>query len=99
MKEKKILLLRICWPWFKDLVDWKTKWRYREVKKYWETRLLEKDWTPKTFDEINIKNWYKTDSPLAIVEFKWNHWIFEFEWKQQFKLELGKVKEILNYEI
>ena len=53
--KKKILLLRICAPWFKDMIEWKTKWRYREVKPYWETRLLEKDWTPKTFDEVHIK--------------------------------------------
>jgi hypothetical protein len=97
--EKKILLLRICWPWFKDLVAGKTKYRFREVKKYWETRLLEKNWNYKEFDEVHIKNWYKSDSPMAIVEFKWNHWIFEHEWKQQFKLELWKIKEILNYEI
>jgi hypothetical protein len=97
--EKKILLLRICAPWFKDLIEWKTKWRYREVKKYWETRLLEKDWTPKTFDEVHIKNWYKSDSPMCILEFKWNHWIFEHEWKPHFKLELGNIIKILNYEI
>ncbi len=99
MKEKNILLLRICWDWFKDLVAWKTKYRFREVKKYWETRLLEKDWTPKSFDEVHIKNWYKVDSPLAIVEFKGNLWIFEYEWKPHFKLELGKILEIQNYEI
>ena len=98
MKEKKILLLRICKPWFADLIDWKTKYRFREVKKYWETRLLEKDWTPKDFDEVHIKNWYKSDSPLAIVEFKWNHWIFEHEWKPHFKLELWKVVSVENFE-
>ncbi len=98
MKNKQILLLRICWPWFKDLINWKTKYRYREVKPYWETRLLKKDWTPKEFDEVHIKNWYKTNSPLAIVEFKWNLWIFEHEWKPHFKLELWKILEVQNYE-
>jgi len=97
MKDKKILLLRICKPWFKDLIDWKTKYRFREVKKYWETRLLEKNWDFKEFDEVHIKNWYSADSPLAIVEFKWNKWIFEHEWKPHFKLELGKILEINNY--
>jgi len=96
--EKQILLLRICWPWFKDLIDWKTKRRYREVKKYWESRILDKDWNPKHFDEVHIKNWYKEDSPMAIVEFKWNHWIVEHEWKQCFKLELWKIIEVKNYE-
>ena len=97
MSDKKILLLRICKPWFKDLIAGKTKYRFREVKKYWETRLLKKNWDYKEFDEVHIKNWYKSDSPMAIVEFKWNHWIFEHEWKPHFKLELGKIIEVLNY--
>lgn len=98
MKKKQILLLRICADWFKDLVAWKAKIRYREVKKYWETRLLEKNWTPKIFDEVHIKNWYKETSPMVIMEFKANHWIFEHEWLQQFKLELWEILEIKNVE-
>ncbi len=96
MSDKKILLLRICWPGFKDLIAWKTKFRYREVKPYWETRILEKNWDPKDFDEIHIKNWYKETSPMAILEFGKFHWIIEHEWKQCFKIELGKILEIKN---
>jgi hypothetical protein len=70
MPEKKILLLRICKDGFQKLIDGEIQFRYREVKKYWENRLLEKDGTPKTFDEVHVKNGYKADSPLARVEFK-----------------------------
>ncbi len=98
MREKKILLLRICWEWFKDLIVWKIQYRFREVKKYWETRLLEKNWDYKEFDEVHVKNWYKSDSPMARVEWKWNLWIFEHEWKDCFKLELGEILEVKNYE-
>lgn len=98
MKEKQILLLRICAEWFKDLIAWKAKIRYREVKPYWETRILEKNWDPKFFDEVHIKNWYKETSPMIIMQFKWMHWIEEHEWKDCFKIELWNILEIKNVE-
>ena len=52
---KKVLLLRTCSKWFKKLVNWQVKYKYRELKTYWESRLLNKDWTPKDFDEVHIK--------------------------------------------
>jgi hypothetical protein len=96
MAEKKILLLRTCKKDFKKLVNKELTKRYLEVKKYWETRVLEKDWTPKTFDEVHIKNWYSSDSPEIILEFKANNWIVEYEWKQCFKIELWNILEIKN---
>jgi len=97
MKNKKVLLLRTCGKWFEKLINWKVKYKFREVKPFWESRLLEKDWTPKDFDEIHIKNWYRQDSPLIIFKFNWNLWIFEHEWKPHFKLELWKIIDVLNY--
>lgn len=94
---KKILLLRTCSKWFEKLVNWKTKYKFREVKPYWESRLLEKNWNPKNFNEIHIKNWYKKDSPIIKFEFWWIEWIFEHENKQCFKIKLWKQLEILNY--
>jgi len=96
MNEKKILLLRICAEWFKDLSEWNAKIRYREVKPYWEKRILEKDWNPKNFDEVHIKNWYKKDSPMIIMNFKKFHWIVDYEWKKCFKIELWDVLGIEN---
>ncbi len=97
MPEKKILLLRSCKDDFAKIVSWEMKFRYLEVKKYWESRVLEQDGVPKIFDEIHIKNGYSSDSPLAIVEFKGNLGIFEHEGKDCFKIELGKVLEVRNY--
>ncbi len=96
MKKKKILLLRICKDGFEKLIAWEIQFRYREVKKYWETRLLDANGAPKEFDEVHIKNGYKSDSPLAIVEFKANHGVFEYEGKDCFKIELGQVLEVQN---
>ncbi len=99
MNNKKILTLRICRPWFEKLIAWETKYRYREVKKYWEIRLLDKEWYPKEFDEIHIKNWYNENSPVAIIEFWWIEWVFEHEWKDCFKIKLWKIIEIKNFNI
>ena len=97
MKEKKILTLRCCKHDFEQIVkNWEI-FRYLEVKKYWESRVLEKDWTPKSFDLIHLKNGYSSDSPLAIIEFKWNNWTIEKEWINYFKIELGEILEINNY--
>ncbi|MFC1798119.1 hypothetical protein ACFLY2_03275 [Patescibacteria group bacterium] len=40
---KKILLLRTCKKDFARLINKELTERYLEVKKYWETRVLEKD--------------------------------------------------------
>jgi len=41
--EKKVLLLRTCKKDFARLINKKLTERYLEVKKYWETRVLEKN--------------------------------------------------------
>ena len=97
--EKKVLTLRCCKHDFTEIVKKWAKFRFLEVKKYWESRILEKNWTPKEFDLIHLKNWYSSDSPLAIIEFKWNIWIFKYEWKDCFKIWLGKVLSLENFEI
>ena len=41
MKEEKILTFRTCKEGFEKLVsEWKCEYKYREVKKFWESRLL-----------------------------------------------------------
>jgi len=95
--EEKTLILRCCKHDFNEIVNNWAKFRYLEVKKYWESRVLEKDWTPKYFDVIKLQNWYSSDSPQAIIEFKWNKWVVEHDWKQCFKIELWNILEIKNY--
>lgn len=96
MKDKKILLLRTCKNDFEKLKSWEMTSRYLEVKKYWETRVLEKDWAPKIFDEVHIKNGYNSDSPEIIFKFDKNAWVIDYDWKECFKIDLGEILEINN---
>lgn len=95
--EKKVLILRCCKKDFEKIVENWEKFRYLEVKKYWESRVLEKNWDYKDFDLINLKNWYSWDSPLAVIRFIWNNWIVNKDWIDYFEIELGEIKEVLNY--
>ena len=96
-KEKKVLILRTCKEWLEKLVNWEVNSRYREAKPFWESRLFDKEWKPKEFDEVHVINWYKSDSPTVILEFWWISWIEEFNWKKCFKINLWKIIEIRNY--
>ncbi len=96
-KNKKTLILRTCKIGFEKLASQKLTYKYREVKDYWKSRLIDRKWIPKIFDEIHIKNWYKTDSPLIIFEFWGIEWISKYEWKECFKIKLGKLIRIKNY--
>lgn len=96
MENKKILLLRTCKKDFDKLKSGEIISRYLEVKKYWETRVLEKDWTPKSFDLVCIKNWYSKDSPEIIFKFWKNAWIVDYEWKECFKINLWEIVEVNN---
>ena len=71
--------------------------RYREAKPFWESRLFEKDGTPKKFDVVHIVNGYKGTSPTAVMEYRGILGIEEFNGKECFKLGLGKILEIKNY--
>jgi len=97
MENKKILLLRCCKHDFSEIVDKWVKFRYLEVKKYWESRVLEKNWDYKDFDLIKLQNWYSSDSPQAIIKFIWNNWIIEKEWINYFEIEMGEIVELNNY--
>lgn len=95
--DKKILTLRTCKNDFEKLANSEIKSRFLEVKKYWESRVLEKDWSPKVFDEILIKNWYSSDSPTIIAKFWWNKWIVEENWINYFEIWIWEILEISNY--
>lgn len=97
MKEKKILLLRCCKNDFEKIVKKWEKYRYLEVKKYWESRVLEKNWDYKNFDLIKLQNWYNSNSPQAIIKFNSNNWIVNKEWINYFEVELWEILEVLDY--
>ena len=97
-KEKRTLQLRCCKKDFEELVSWKQTERFLEVKKYWESRVLETNWDYKVFDQVSIKNWYPADAPEIIFKFKANVWIEQNWWKDCFKIELWEILEIKNYD-
>ncbi|RAL56576.1 hypothetical protein BLD25_02850 [Candidatus Gracilibacteria bacterium GN02-872] len=96
-KEKKVLILRTCKEGLEKLVNGEINPRYREAKSFWESRLFDKEGKPKEFDEIHIINGYKSDSPTVILEFGGISGIEEFNGKNCFKINLGKIIEIRNY--
>lgn len=91
---KKILTFRVCAEWFTKLKNGIVENRFRENTKHWQSRLLDKEWNFKKFDEIEIINGYNKDSPRARVEFGWIQAIINAEWIPGFEIQLGKILEI-----
>ena len=92
-----ILTLRICNIGFRKLVKGEITYKYREVKPFRTSRLLNEKGEPKYFEEIHIKNGYQPNSPVAIYDF-WGVIGEEVhEGKLCYKIKLGKLKEIKNF--
>lgn len=58
-----ILYLTVKKKWFDLIASNVKKEEYREIKKYWKTRLFKKK-----FDAVQFKNGYSKDSPVVLVE-------------------------------
>jgi len=68
--------------YFDDIKSGKKKLEYRQIKRYWITRLGDigtkansnksdvVEFVPKRFDSIIFKNGYKKDAPTIVVECK-----------------------------
>ncbi|MBB1579206.1 MAG: hypothetical protein HG424_004470 [candidate division SR1 bacterium] len=97
-QNTQILTLRICNIGFKKLVNGEISNKYREVKPFRTSRLFEADGSPKNFSEIHIKNGYQPNSPLAIYDFGGIQGQELHEGKLCYKIKLGKLKEIRNFE-
>ena len=67
---KSILNLTIKKEWFELIIKGIKDVEYRDDKKYWERRLLDKTGKFKHFDLILFRNGYSPTSPQAIVECK-----------------------------
>jgi len=87
MKEKKILHLTLLRKWFDLIVSGKKTKEYRQVKPYWNKRLV-----GKKFDEIHFKNGYSKNAPFMRVE-----WKGMTKENEEYVIILGKVLEIKNY--
>ncbi len=86
--NKRILHLTLKKKWFDLIASGKKKVEYREVKPYWNKRLL-----GKVFDEIYFKNGYSKSSPFMRVEWKGMYSAVQAGKKCYF-IELGKVLEV-----
>ncbi len=61
--HKRILHLTLKKKWFDQIASGEKKEEYRDIKPYWESRFLGKE-----YDEIYFKNGYRKDSPFMRVE-------------------------------
>lgn len=67
MDEKKVLHLTLKKKWFDMIASGAKREEYREMKPYWNKRLL----CNKTqYDRILFRNGYNKDSPSFMIEFK-----------------------------
>ena len=86
MKEKRILHLTLLRKWFDLIASGKKTKEYREIKPYWNKRLVGKE-----FDEIHFKNGYSKNAPFMRVE-----WKGLTKENEEYAIILGNVLEIKN---
>lgn len=61
----KILHLTIKKQWFDMIASGRKREEYREIKRHWNSRLLNRD-----YDAVCFRNGYSKDSPKITVELK-----------------------------
>lgn len=59
----KILYLTLKKKWFDMILSGEKKEEYREIKPYWDKRLIVNNYT-----HVQFRNGYGCDSPLVVVE-------------------------------
>jgi hypothetical protein len=100
MNNVKILHLTIKKEWFNQILAGTKTSEFREIKKYWSNRLLNKDGTFKEYDVIYFKNGFNPDSPYLIIELNeiriFKEKISLFKSEKFYELVLGKILETGN---
>jgi hypothetical protein len=100
VENLKTLYLTLKKEWFDQIIAGTKTSEYREVKKYWNDRLLNPDGTFKKYDVIHFKNGYNPDSPFMIVELKeikiYKEKINWFKSNKYYELVLGDILETGN---
>lgn len=64
----RILHLTLTKHWFDLIKTGIKREEYREIKKYWHTRLFNIDSSPKIFDFIKFTNGYAKNSPFIYAK-------------------------------
>ncbi len=65
-----ILHLTLIKKWFDEILAGTKKFEYRDVKKYWTSRLFNEDGSVREYDVIYFRNGYSKDCRKMKVEFK-----------------------------
>ena len=86
MIQKSILHLTLLRKWFDLIASGEKTKEFRDIKPYWTTRFLNKE-----FDEIYFKNGYSKKSPFMRVE--WKGMNVE---DNRYAISLGRVLEVKN---
>ena len=82
----RILYLTLKKKWFDLIASGEKTKEFRDIKPYWTTRFLNKE-----FDEIYFKNGYSKKSPFMRVE--WKGMNVE---DNRYAISLGRVLEVKN---
>jgi len=90
VNEIKILHLTLKLKWFLEIaVGYKTI-EYREIKPYWNSRLINRE-----YDEVHFRNGYRADSPFMRVTYLGATPV-HLEEGMFFAIGLGAVLEVKN---
>lgn len=93
MKYNKVLHLTLKRKWFDMIASGEKREEYREMKKYWNDRLM------KNYDEVVFRNGYTKGCPEMTVEIKSiGIGLGQKEWgasdQLTYIISLGKIKSI-----
>jgi hypothetical protein len=95
--EAKVLTLVLKKQWFDLILTGVKKEEYREYKRHWVARLVEKSGEFKCFDIVRFKHGYEKNAPTIDVEFKGldtgepkKEWS-ENDSKRCFRIKLGRI--------
>lgn len=93
----RVLHLTLKKKWFDMIASGEKKEEYREVKEYWEKRLMHRFFDP-VYTHVQFRNGYAKNSPTILLEIDGNiniskgkqEWGAE-EGKQYFVIKLGGI--------
>lgn len=93
--EKKVLFLTLKKEYYDQIKRGEKTSEFREYKKHWIQKLINKDGSFKTYDLIHFQNGYHTNAPKMFVEFKGikinKNKIGFLKWEKEFEIKLGEI--------
>ena len=86
----KVLHLTLKKKWFDEILSGKKKVEYREIKPYWQIRLIDNKGIPIDYKKIIFKNGYGKNVPIMVVEY------LGLNISDKYEIQLGKILETVN---